>query len=135
MNRIKTQKFSSMSTKRKAAGPAKKGGNKRGRKKESDVESDLSDSSDAENPSQQSDEVLIAGHGDVMDEPTQLPEELLKTLVKPAGQLLIFGMVNWDLVGRRDNKGGQRQLPNIYSPQRFTNLRVSACLFIMKGGT
>lgn len=112
-----------MSTKRKA-GPAKGRAAKRGRKKESDVESDLSDSSEAENSTQQSDEILIAGHGDVMDEPTQLPEELLKTLVKPAGQLLIFGMVNWDMVGRRDNKTGQRVLPNIYSPQRFTDLKV-----------
>lgn len=114
-----------MSAKRKA-GPAKGRSGKRGRKKESDIESDLSDSSEAENSTQPSDEVLIAGHGDMMDEPTQLPEELLKTLIKPAGQLLIFGMVNWDMVGKRENKSGQRMLPNIYTPQRFTDLKVSS---------
>lgn len=113
-----------MSTKRKA-GPAKGRAGKRGRKKESDMESDLSDSSEAENSTQHSDEVLIAGHGELMDEPTQLPEELLKTLIKPAGQLLIFGMVNWDMVGRRENKSTQkRMLPNIFTPQRFTDLKV-----------
>lgn len=116
----------SMSTKRKRA-PAKKPANKRGKKKEeSDIDSDLSDNSDAEN-STQPDEVLIAGHGDVLDEPTQLPQELLKTLIKPAGQLLICGMVTWDLVGRKDKdlKGAGRMQPNIYTPQRFTDLRVS----------
>lgn len=112
-----------MSSKRKA-GPAKGRANKRGRKKESDIESDLSDSSEAENSTQATDEVLIAGHGDVMDEPTKLPEELLKTLIKPAGQLLIFGMVSWEMVGRRENKSGQRIVPNIYTPQKFTNLKV-----------
>lgn len=114
-----------MSAKRKA-GPAKGRVNKRGRKKESDIESDLSDGSETEHPTQATDEVLIAGHGDVMDELTKLPEELLKALIKPAGQLLICGMVNWELVGRRENnKSVTRSMPNIYSPQRFTDLKVS----------
>lgn len=117
---------SNAANKRKRA-PNKKAAAKKGRRKEEDVESDLSDSSDNSNLEQQPDEVLIAGHGDVLDEPTRLPEELLKTLVKPAGQLLIFGQVNWDTVGKRDNKGGGKIQPNIYVPHKFTNLKVSAC--------
>lgn len=112
-----------MSTKRKRA-PTKKVASKRGKRKEdSDVDSDLSDNSENEN-STQPDEVLIAGHGDVLDEPTQLPQELLKTLIKPAGQLLLFGMVNWDIAGRKENKAGNRLHPNLYSPHRFTDLKV-----------
>ncbi|KAI4464569.1 protein rcc2 [Holotrichia oblita] len=112
-----------MSTKRKRA-PVKKAGAKRGkRKEESEVDSDLSDNSENENATQP-DEVLIAGHGDVLDEPTQLPQELLKTLIKPAGQLFLFGMVNWDIAGRKENKSGNRLHPNLNSPHRFTDLKV-----------
>lgn len=114
-----------MSSKRKKP-PVKKGGAKRGkRKEETDSESDLSNTSDNENNATQPDEVLIAGHGDVMDEPTQLPQELLKTLIKPAGQLLIFGLVNWDTAGARVSKDVQLKLhPNLFSPHRFTDLKV-----------
>lgn len=115
-----------MSTKRKRA-PAKKPASKRGKRKDSDIDSDLSDNSEAEN-STQPDEVLIAGHGDVLDEQTQLPQELLKTLIKPAGQLLIFGMVNWDQVGRRDQGTKGATKPNIYVPNRFTDIKVSFCI-------
>ncbi|CAH0557019.1 unnamed protein product [Brassicogethes aeneus] len=120
-----------MSTKRKRA-PAKKAGGKRGkRKEESDIDSDLSDRSDAENATQP-DEVLIAGHGDALDDPTPLPQELLKSLIKPAGQLLIFGSVNWDSVGKRDPKAIQKVRPNLYIPHRFTEqkvrLAVSGCV-------
>lgn len=112
-----------MSTKRKRA-PAKKAAGKRGkRKEESDVDSEMSDASDAENTTQP-DEVLIAGHGDVLDEPTPLPQELLNTLIKPAGQLMFFGNVNWDNVGRKDVKGAQKLQPNLYYPHRLTNLKV-----------
>ncbi|XP_017785225.1 PREDICTED: protein RCC2 homolog [Nicrophorus vespilloides] len=114
-----------MSTKRKRP-PAKKTANKRGKKKEeSDVDSDLTDESDFENnPQQPQDEVLIAGHGDILDEPTKLPEELLKTLVKPSGKLLIFGQVNWDITGRKETKTSKRVHPNIYVPNRFTDLDI-----------
>lgn len=121
-----------MSTKRKRAPPAnKKGNNKRGKRKEdSDLDSDITDGSDAENTTQP-DEVLIAGHGDVLDDLTQLPKELLNTLIKPAGQLLFFGCVNWDMVGRREPKAGQKVQPNLYVPHRFTDtkyrLAVSGC--------
>lgn len=64
-----------MASKRKRA-PAKKPANKRGKKKEidSEMDSDLSDASDMDHGNHQPDEVLIAGHGDVMDTPSKLPE-------------------------------------------------------------
>lgn len=116
-----------MSSKRKRA-PVKKPANKRGkRKEESDIDSELSDSSENENGPQQ-DEILIAGHGDALDEPIKLPEELLKTLIKPAGQLFLFGNVNWDTAGRKDTKNAGRVVPNLYRPHRFTDLKVKRIL-------
>ncbi|XP_044267022.1 protein RCC2 homolog [Tribolium madens] len=122
-----------MSTKRKKA-PVRRGPAKRNRRKEeSDVDSDISDASDTENTTQP-DEVLIAGHGDALDEPTQLPQELLKTLIKPAGQLLIFGLINWDYTSNKVPKEVKIKLhPNLYSPHRFltdkkVRLAVSGCV-------
>lgn len=64
-----------MSTKRKRA-PVKKPANKRGKKKteDSDIDSELSENSDVDQPQTQPDEVLIAGHGDILDTPSKLPE-------------------------------------------------------------
>lgn len=111
-----------MSTKRKRA-PAKRAGGKKGKRKEdSDVDSDLSDGSETENTTQP-DEILIAGHGDALDDPTPLPKELLNTLIKPAGQFVFFGNINWDSAGKKEVKG-QKVLPNLLWPHRFTDLRV-----------
>ncbi|XP_018319539.1 protein RCC2 homolog [Agrilus planipennis] len=114
-----------MSSKRKRA-PAKRSNVKRGKKKEeSDFDSDLTD--DSENDCNQQDEILIAGHGDILDDAAPpLPEELLKTLIKPAGQMIIFGLTNWELTGRREkaNKIGKGQDGTLFSPHRFTDLRV-----------
>lgn len=111
-----------MSTKRKRA-PAKKAGGKKGKRKEdSDVDSDLSDGSETENTTQP-DEILIAGHGDALDDPTPLPKELLNTLIKPAGQFVFFGNINWDTAGKKEVKG-QKVLPNLLWPHRFTDFRV-----------
>lgn len=108
-----------MSTKRKRA-PTKKAQNKKGKRKEdSDLDSELSDGEHG-----QPDEVLIAGHGDAMDEPTPLPKELLNTMIKPAGQLIFFGNINFDTIGKREIKG-QKVLPNLYWPHRFTDVQVS----------
>lgn len=115
-----------MSTKRKRA-PTKKSANKKGKRKEdSDLDSELSD---GETGHGQPDEVLIAGHGDAMDEPTPLPKELLNTMIKPAGQLIYFGNINFDTIGKREVKG-QKVLPNLYWPHRFTDLRVSLLIFL-----
>lgn len=112
-----------MSTKRKRPAP-KKTNNKRGRKREdSDSDSELSDAIENDHTTQP-DEILIAGHGDVLDEPTRLPQELLNTLIKPAGQLLIFGMIKWDGVGKKDPKGGNRSHLNLNVPNVFTELKV-----------
>lgn len=113
-----------MSSKRKRPVPKKATG-KRGRKREeSDSESDLSDGLENEGVTQP-DEILIAGHGDVLDEPTRLPQELLDTLVKPAGQLVLFGMVKWDNTGKKEVKGGSRAHVNLHTPHLFTDLRVT----------
>ncbi|CAH1104575.1 unnamed protein product [Psylliodes chrysocephalus] len=111
--------MSTQATKRKRI-PSKKAASKKG-KKAVDMDSDLSDDGGNEN-NVQPDEVLIAGHGDALDE-TPLPKELLNTLIKPAGQLIFFGNVNWDLMGKREVKG-QKVLPNLYWPHRFTDLRI-----------
>ncbi|KAJ8920772.1 hypothetical protein NQ315_004913 [Exocentrus adspersus] len=111
-----------MSTKRKRA-PVKKVASKKGKRKEdSDVDSELSDGSESENPTQP-DEILIAGHGDALDDPTPLPKELLNTLIKPAGQFVCFGNINWDTAGKKEVKG-QKVLPNLHWPHRFTDIRV-----------
>lgn len=112
-----------MSSKRKRPAPKRTVGKRYKRKEESDLDSDLSDSSGNEHATQP-DEVLIAGHGDVLDEPTQLPQELLKTLIKPAGQLIVFGAVNWDSAGKKENKTSKRAQSNLYTPHLFTNLKV-----------
>jgi len=107
-----------MSSKRKRAPP------KKDNKKKKWVEYNDSDISseegDMDNGAQQ-DEVLISGHGDVLDD-TKLPEELLKTLIKPAGQMLICGQVNWESTGKKEKSNGK--YPNIYSPNKFTDYRV-----------
>jgi hypothetical protein len=121
-----------MSTKRKRA-PAKRGSAKRNkRKEESDVDSDITDGSETEHTTQP-DEVLIAGHGDALDELTQLPQELLKTLIKPAGQLFIFGLINWDLATNKIPKDVKNKMhPNLYSPHRFTDHKVCKHLTIVE---
>lgn len=121
-----------MSGNKRKRAPAKKAPPKRGGKKkrdeESDMESDLSMDSDLEQGNGQvGDEVLIAGHGDDFDEPSKLPEELLKSMIKPAGQLLICGQVWWDMVGKSKepkNAPKSKPQPNLFTPHRFTNLRV-----------
>lgn len=81
-----------------------------------DLDSDLTDSSDDGQP----DEVLIAAH-DIMDEAAApLPGPLLKTIIKPAGQMLVFGLLDFDATGRRNSKGLQIQPDLILtSPHRF----------------
>lgn len=111
-----------MSTKRKRA-PVKKTAKRGKRKEDSDIDSELSDRSDNDNATQP-DEVLIVGHGDALDDLSQLPEELLKTIIKPAGQLLIFGQVHWDNVGKREIKPTGKMYPNLYLPHIFTDLKV-----------
>ncbi|XP_050302274.1 protein RCC2 homolog [Anthonomus grandis grandis] len=109
------------STKRKRAPVSKKTVSKKSKKREETDDSDLSDTGDADAP--QPDEVLIAGHGDIMDDMTPLPQELLNTLVKPVGQLLICGGVNWDAAGKREFKG-IKMVPNLWVPHKFADWRV-----------
>lgn len=45
-------------------------------------------------------------------------------MIKPAGQLVIFGMVSWDITGRKETKKVQRTHPNLYVPHRFKDLKV-----------
>ncbi|KAF5272201.1 hypothetical protein FQA39_LY01283 [Lamprigera yunnana] len=71
--------------------------NKRKRDRGSNkIDSEFSDNSETESVSQP-DEVLIAGPCDLLDEAPTLPQELLQTVIKPVGELLVSGCVNWEL--------------------------------------
>lgn len=120
-----------MSAKRKSDAkplPAKRG---RKKKTDEDFESDASDGADdlAQDAADAKEvEVLI------MDDeaPSKLPEELLKTYDRDPGQLMVAGMVTWDLSGRRVQKDQQSKVrPNLYVFHRFTEekyrLIVSGC--------
>jgi len=117
-----------MSAKRKAGGNGAGPNKRRPKKKESDYEDEFSDESDDDGVQQQAAaanqmEVLIP-HDD-LDPPSKLPEDLLATLEKTPGQMLIAGMVTWDLTGKRDRKNVTKVRPNLYSFHRFTEEKVS----------
>jgi hypothetical protein len=120
-----------MASKRKSE-PVKKTA-KRGKKKTDDsFDSDLSDD--------YGDEVSGNGNGAAtqlvtFDERAVLPklsEELLASRDREPGQLLVAGMVTWDIVGKRaDTKGGVKIRPNLWNFHRFTEEKyrriVSGC--------
>uniref|UniRef100_W8C2G6 Protein RCC2 n=1 Tax=Ceratitis capitata TaxID=7213 RepID=W8C2G6_CERCA len=108
-----------MSAKRKAGGNGS-GPNKRRPKKQENLEEDLSDASseDVQSTSNQV-EVLIPNE-DLLP-PSELPEDLLLTLDKTPGKMLIAGMVTWDLTGKRDRKNVVKVRPNLYSFHRFSD--------------
>lgn len=120
-----------MATKRKSDTkplPAKRG---RKKKTDDDFESDTS-----EGVGDAIDEKTVAPDVEVLimnDEiPGKLPEELLKTYDRDPGQLMIAGMVTWELSGRRDPKGKVVKVrPNLYVFNRFTDAKyrliVSGC--------
>lgn len=118
-----------MASKRKSE-PVKKTANKRNKKKvDNDFDSDLSDEFDNEGGNGNS-EILI--HNDALEPLAKLPEDLLATMDKEPGKLLIAGMVTWDLTGRRDNsKVTSKIRPNLCVFHRFTDekyrLIVSGC--------
>lgn len=116
-----------MSAKRKAGGNGAGPNKRRPKKKESDYEDEFSDESDDDVAQQQQAsaqmEVLIPH--DTLDPPSKLPEDLLATLEKTPGQLLLAGMVTWDLTGKRDRKNISKVRPNLYSFHRFTDEKVS----------
>lgn len=116
-----------MSAKRKAGGNGAGPNKRRPKKKESDYEDDFSDESDdgahqAAAAAANQMEVLIP-HDD-LDPPSKLPEDLLATLEKTPGQLLLAGMVTWDLTGKRDRKNVAKVRPNLFSFHRFTEEKV-----------
>lgn len=52
-------------------------------------------------------------------------QEVLKTLYKEPGVLLIAGLVSWDMTARRDNNPSKRTHPNLYTFHKFTDQHVS----------
>ncbi|XP_037959018.1 uncharacterized protein LOC119688410 [Teleopsis dalmanni] len=109
-----------MSAKRKAGGNGNGPSKRRPKKKESDYEDDVSeDSGDEAKASTNQVEVLI--QHDELDPPSKLPEDLLATMDKAPGQLLIAGMVTWDLTGKRDRKNVVKVRPNLFNFHRFTD--------------
>ena len=116
-----------MSAKRKAGGNGGNGPSKRRpKKKESDYEDEVSEESEDEGGAQSSSnqvEVLIPN--DDLDAPAKLPDDLLATMEKTPGKMLIAGMVTWDLTGKRDRKNVVKVRPNLYNFHRFTDEKVS----------
>lgn len=111
-----------MSSKRKSESkplPAKRG---RKKKTDEDFESDPSEASDTDGQDDGKDggkEVEVLIHDDVV--PSKLPEELLATYDRDPGQLMIAGMVTWEMSGKRLNKDQQSKVrPNLYIFHRFT---------------
>lgn len=112
-----------MSAKRKAGGNGNGPTKRRPKKKESDYEDEVSDESDAEGQSSSNHvEVLIPN--DDLNPPSKLPDDLLASMEKTPGQMLIAGMVTWDLIGKRDRKNVVKVRPNLYSFHRFTDEKV-----------
>lgn len=112
-----------MSAKRKAGGNGNGPTKRRPKKKESDYEDEVSDESDAEGQSSSNHvEVLIPN--DDLNPPSKLPDDLLASMEKTPGQMLIAGMVTWDLTGKRDRKNVVKVRPNLYSFHRFTDEKV-----------
>lgn len=120
-----------MSAKRKSDAkplPAKRG---RKKKTDDDFESDTSEGvNDAIDEKAAAPDVEVLIMNDEI--PGKLPEELLKTYDRDPGQLMIAGMVTWELSGRRDPKGKVLKIrPNLYVFNRFTEgkyrLIVSGC--------
>lgn len=109
-----------MASKRKAA-PNSSTNRRKSKKKENDFEESLSDEG-SDHGNGKDVEVLIPGDD---AEPEKLPEELLKTLEKPGGQMLIAGMVTWDAVGKKDTRKVAKMRPNLFSFHRFTNETVT----------
>lgn len=117
-----------MSAKRKSDQPVKKTTKRNKKKVDNDFDSDVSEEFD--NEGNGNSEILI--HNDALEPLTKLPEDLLASMDKEPGKLLIAGMVTWDLTGRRDNaKVNAKVRPNLWYFNRFTSekyrLAVSGC--------
>ncbi|XP_055382025.1 protein RCC2 homolog [Condylostylus longicornis] len=104
-----------MSTKRKSDINDVNNGKRNRKSKDEEEESDRSENGNSHV------EVLIPS--DELDNTSKLPEDLLKTYEKGSGQLLIAGMVTWDLVGKRDAKKVAKVRPNLYSFNKFTDAK------------
>uniref|UniRef100_A0A1B0G8T0 Uncharacterized protein n=1 Tax=Glossina morsitans morsitans TaxID=37546 RepID=A0A1B0G8T0_GLOMM len=109
-----------MSAKRKAGGNGNGSNKRRPKKKESDYEDEVSEESEEEAQTSSSQVEVLIPH-DNMDPPSKLPDDLLATMDKTPGHMLISGMVTWDLTGKRDRKNVVKVRPNLYSFHRFTD--------------
>lgn len=45
-------------------------------------------------------------------------------MIRPTGQLIIFGQVGWETTGKKEPKRDQKVVSNIYSPHRFKDYKV-----------
>lgn len=117
-----------MASKRKAA-PNSSTNRRKSKKKENDFEDSLSDEG-SDHGNGKDVEVLIPGDADT--EPEKLPEDLLKTLEKPGGQMLIAGMVTWDAVGKKDTRKVAKMRPNLFSFHRYTDETVTIYFLVLR---
>ncbi|XP_023306324.2 protein RCC2 homolog [Lucilia cuprina] len=110
-----------MSAKRKAGGNGNGPNKRRPKKKESDYEDEVSDESEDEGAQSSSNQVEVLIPNDDLEPPSKLPDDLLATMEKTPGKMLIAGMVTWDLTGKRDRKNVVKVRPNLYNFHRFTD--------------
>lgn len=120
-----------MSAKRKAGGNGNGPNKRRPKKKESDYEDEVSDESEDENAQSSSNQVEVLIPNDDLDPPSKLPDDLLASMEKTPGKMLISGMVTWDLTGKRDRKNVVKVRPNLYTFHRFTDEKVSEDLYYL----
>uniref|UniRef100_A0A1B0CHF5 RCC1-like domain-containing protein n=1 Tax=Lutzomyia longipalpis TaxID=7200 RepID=A0A1B0CHF5_LUTLO len=110
-----------MSSKRKSE-PTKRTLKRPKKRTDGDFESDFSDSSDGHDGANQNQPVEVLIPSEQFEPTVKLPPELLKTLDKEPGRLMIAGFVTWDLTGRRDTKNKVTKVrPNLYVFHRFTD--------------
>lgn len=109
-----------MASKRKSE-PVKKTA-KRGKKKtddsfDSDLSDDYGEDGNAGNGNGAAAQLVTFDERAVLP---KLPEELLASREREPGQLIVAGMVTWDIVGKRaDAKGGIKIRPNLWNFHRF----------------
>lgn len=117
-----------MSAKRGVGNSSNGSKKKRPKQKESDFEDEISEeeSDDQQQSSSQQSATSGAGSRMIPDTSTEkLPADLLASLDKTPGHLLIAGCVTWDMTGKRDRKNIIKARPNLYNFHRFTDQKVS----------
>lgn len=120
-----------MSAKRGMGNSSNGSKKKRPKQKESDFEDEISEEESDDQQQSSSQQSMSSGSGSRMLSSVsneKLPADLLTSLEKTPGHLLIAGCVTWDMTGKRDRKNTIKVRPNLYNFHRFTDQKVSMCM-------